>query len=459
LIPDDTLSSQSASPRPVPCRAHVLHVLFPGGDPRVLRSGTQALGRIPGSGQIAFPDDRAMSRFHARVYVQDDLVEIEDANSLNGVLCNGVRVQRVRLADGDVVRIGDTFLLYRAHAASADAGAAIPGLIGPSSAMRAVCADLARFARTQRTIVLLGETGSGKTAAAAAIHERSGRSGPLVHVNAAAIPEPIAESLLFGHAAGAFTDARGAQSGWLRAAHNGTLFLDEVALLSPTTQARLLVALESGMVTPVGGTAPIPVDLRVVVATNADLSVAVANGTFRPDLYGRLADVVVTMPPLRARREDILPLFYAALGGAAQLGGAAALDPDLVALLLGWHWPYNVRELQKLAAEIRMRADGAAVLGPALVQGRLGVGQPVYAAPVDAPPSAEATPEAAPAKSASRPASKPERPDREALIARLKAADGNVSEVARLSGRSTKQIYRWCAAWGLDPAQFRGRAQ
>jgi DNA-binding NtrC family response regulator len=460
LIPDDTLSSQSAAPRSTPSLVHRLIELFPRTEQRVLRCGTSALGRIPGAGQIAFPDDRSMSRFHARVRVEADQVEIEDANSLNGVYCNGVRVQRVRLADGDVVRIGDTFLLYRAEAACTDSDAAMAGLIGPSSAMRSVRADLARFARTKRTIVLLGETGTGKTAAATAIHALSGRVGLFVHVNAAAIPEPIAESLLFGHTAGAFTDARGAQSGWLRAAHNGTLFLDEVALLSPSTQARLLVALESGMVTPVGGTTPIPVDLRVVVATNADLSSATASGTFRPDLYGRLADVVVTMPPLRARREDILPLFYAALGGAGQLGGAVALDPELVALLLGWHWPYNVRELEKLATELRMRAEGAAVLGPSLVQGRLGVGQPVYAAPVDAPPSAEssseATPEAAPAKSASRAASKPERPDRDALIARLKEADGNVSEVARLSGRSTKQIYRWCAAWGLDPAQFRG---
>jgi DNA-binding NtrC family response regulator len=355
---------------------------------------------------------------------------------------NGVRVLKACLTDGDVVRIGDTFLLYRAEAKRlvAPDDVFFPGLLCRSSAMQAVRADLARFGRTGRTIVLLGETGTGKTVAASGIHAVSGRSGPFIHVNAAAIPEPIAESLLFGHAAGAFTDARAAQSGWLRAAHNGTLFLDEVGLLSPATQARLLVALERGMVTPVGGTAPIPVDLRVVVATNEDLQAEVVKGKFRSDLYGRLADVVVTMPPLRARREDILPLFYAALGSAP------ALDPDLVALLLGWHWPFNVRELEKLAAEIGMRGEGAAVLGPALLNGRLGLPVAGRAACSPAPAAAAM---AAPATSA--------KPRREELIARLQAANGNVSEVARLSGRSTKQIYRWCSAWGVEPAQFRGR--
>lgn len=454
MLSDDTLTPQSFPLRPTPTVQHVLHTLFPGTDARVVVNGVTALGRIPGPGQIAFPEDRSMSRVHARIRLHDDQaerverVEIEDANSLNGVFCNGVRVQSVRLTDGDVVRIGDTFLLYRRHLESAGSDQVIPVLVGPSSAMRKVRGELVRFAATKRTIVLLGETGTGKTVAAAAIHALSGRAGPLVHVNAAAIPEPIAESLLFGHAAGAFTDARGAQSGWLRTAHNGTLFIDEVALLSPSTQARLLVALESGMVTPVGANAPISVDIRVVVATNADLQASVVNGNFRGDLYGRLADVVVTMPPLRARREDILPLFYAALGGPAQIGGAVTLDPELVALLLGWHWPYNVRELEKLAAEIGVRADGAGVLGPALVQGRLGLAHSAPVAPLEAPVPTASKPLGAP---------KSERPDRDALIARLQAAGGNVSEVARLSGRSTKQIYRWCATWGVDPTQFRGR--
>jgi len=448
LISDVTLTPQTALARPTAPVVHVLHVLFPTTAQCVLNVGVTALGRIPGAGQIAFPEDRSMSRFHARFFVYDDRAELEDANSLNGVYCNGVRVQSVRLADGDVVRIGDTFLLYRREPERSGADEVIAGLIGPSLAMRKVRADLTRFASSKRTIVLLGETGSGKTVAAAAVHAMSSRAGPLVHVNGAAIPEPIAESLLFGHVAGAFTDARGAQVGWLRAAHNGTLFLDEIALLSPSTQARLLIALESGMVTPVGGTTPIPVDLRVVVATNMDLQAAAANETFRPDLYGRLADVVVTMPSLRARREDILPLFLAALGRGRPV---PRLDPELVALLLGWHWPYNVRELEKLAAELILRADGAEVLDAALVEGRLGGSPAASASTAPCVPVVSI----APVPVSPRAPSRLERPDRESLVACLRAANGNVSEVARTCGRSTKQVYRWCAAWGIDPAQFR----
>jgi DNA-binding NtrC family response regulator len=276
--------------------------------------------------------------------------------------------------------------------------------------------------------MLLGETGTGKTIAARAIHELSGRKGPFVHVNGAAIPDTMAESLLFGHKAGSFSDARSDSPGWFRSANGGTLFLDEVGLLSPATQARLLLAVESRSVTPLGAS-PVPVDVRLIVATNEDLAAAISAGRFRSDMYARLDGVSLTLPPLRDRKEDILPLLRLHLSSSPPMSAA------LVEQLLCWHWPFNVRELEKVAFTLQIRGESLPVWGPELLEDRLSFSSPAEA--MESPGLGEGP------------------PDREQLIELLRGVRGNVSELARQVQRSTKQIYRWCARHGLDPAHYR----
>lgn len=426
----DTITSSPLRSLPRPRVKHVVHALYPSPRTHTLAPGPTTLGRL--DAKLAFPEDRAISRLHAELVLVDGRVEVRDLGSHNGTWRNGERTARDVLADGDVLRLGDTFLLYRVEPVEL-VDADIPTVLGVSPHVRALRADLARVAPTGATVVLLGETGTGKTLAARAIHAASGRRGEFVHLNGAAIPENIAESLLFGHKAGAYTDARADSAGAFRTAHRGTLFFDEVALLSSATQARLLVAIESRAVTPVGANTPVPVDVRLLVATNEDLDAAVAAGRFRADLHARLAEVTLELPPLRRRREDLLLLLDAARGPKAP-----PFTPDAVDLLLRWPWPYNVREVEKLASELRIRGEGRTSIGAELLER--------FAEP--APPARDDLPQ--PPPSVDGP------PDREALLALLREADGNVSELARRVGRSTKQVYRWCSRFGVDPAQFRG---
>lgn len=411
---------------------HALHRVFPAESTLVLRPGATPIGREGSDRGVVCPDDAAMSRDHATLTLAGSRVRLEDRDSYNGTFRNGIRVARSVLDDGDVVRCGNSFFVYRVEPVEID-DASFPALIGRSPVMRRLRGMLARVAAEPVTVVLLGETGTGKTIAARAIHARSERRGEFVHVNGGAIPDTVADSLLFGHCVGAFTDARSDHPGWFRSAHRGTLFLDEVALLTSTTQGRLLTTIESRAVTPIGSKTPVAVDVRLIVATNEDLRAAVDEGRFRADLYARLAEISVLLPPLRARREDVLPLLRAALGGNTPL------DPDLVDVLLNWHWPLNVREVEKVAIELRIRGEGASSYGAHHVEGRL------------TGPAGGSGPE--PHARQTGPAGNP--PSRSDLEAMLRSVDGNVAGLARRVGRSTKQVYRWCNRHGLDPASFR----
>ncbi|MDP2316349.1 MAG: sigma 54-interacting transcriptional regulator [Pseudomonadota bacterium] len=427
----DTLTSPPLRTFPRPRVRHVLHVLFPRARSHLLATGPTTIGRTDAA--LTFADDRALSRAHAELTLAEGRLHVRDLASHNGSWRNGLRIEHAPLVDGDVLRLGDTFLLYRIEPVEL-IDADVPSLLGVSPAIRALRADIARVAPTRATVVLLGETGTGKSLAARAIHAASGRRGEFVQVNCAAIPESVAESLLFGHKAGAFTDAKTDSPGVFRAANRGTLFLDEVGLLSPATQARLLLALDSGEITPVGATTPVAVDVRVVVATNEDLSAAVAARSFRADLYGRLAEVTLQIPPLRQRREDLLPLLASALGPRSP-----PLTVATVGTLLGWHWPYNVREIEKLASELRIRGEGLRELGPELLGERFTEATPVESAALRDEARADTD----------------GPPDRDTLVEWLRDVEGNVSELGRRVGRSTKQIYRWCSRYALDPAQYR----
>jgi len=228
----------------------------------------------------------------------------------------------------------------------AASGTATEGsLIGSSAAMRDVQKAVGMLADSDATVLLLGETGSGKEVVALAIHRHGRRTAaPFVPVNCAAIPAELLESLLFGHVRGAFTGAVADRPGSFREAQGGTLFLDEIGDMAPPMQAKLLRALQERVVTPVGGR-PIPVDVRVVAATHRDLQQAVRDGHFREDLYYRLGVVPIAIPPLRDRLADIIPLAEHYLALATPGAPPKRLAADAAARLLSHPWPGNVREL------------------------------------------------------------------------------------------------------------------
>ncbi|QDE88274.1 Fis family transcriptional regulator [Myxococcus xanthus] len=222
-------------------------------------------------------------------------------------------------------------------------------VVGESPAMKQAYALIDRVADLDSTVLITGESGTGKEVAARAVHTRGRRKdGPFVAINCAAMPEALLESELFGHAKGAFTDAKAARTGLFVQANGGTLFLDEVGELPLTLQPKLLRALQERTVRPVGGDTELPFDARIVAATNRDLELAVEEDRFREDLYYRLNVIGVELPPLRARGNDVLALSQRFIEQFASRTGKRVLGPSPAAAqrLLAYGWPGNVRELQ-----------------------------------------------------------------------------------------------------------------
>jgi DNA-binding NtrC family response regulator len=239
-------------------------------------------------------------------------------------------------------------------------------VLGDSAALREAYALIDRVADSEASVLILGESGTGKEAAAQALHARSRRQqGPFIAINCAAMPEALLESELFGHARGAFTDAKSARTGLFVQADGGTLFLDEVGELPLTLQPKLLRALQSRRVRPVGGDAEVPFDARIVAATNQDLESAVNEGRFREDLYFRIHVIGIELPPLRARGTDVLLLARRFTADFAQRSGKAVrgLAPAVEQRLLDYPWPGNVRELQNcIERAVALSAPGAEAL-------------------------------------------------------------------------------------------------
>ena len=235
------------------------------------------------------------------------------------------------------------------------------GLVGDSPAMRHLCKMACEVAKRRSTVIVLGETGTGKELLARYIHQRSDRADrPFVPVDCASLPEPLFESQLFGHAKGAFTGASRDALGAIRSANHGTLFLDEVGELNLNVQAKLLRALQERAVVPVGESTPRPVDIRVISATHRDLQAMVRSGEFRQDLFFRLHVIVLMMPALRDRREDVLALCNHFLGIQAEIYGEErkSLSDDAADALQAYPWPGNIRELGNAMEQAHVLAVG-----------------------------------------------------------------------------------------------------
>ncbi len=244
-----------------------------------------------------------------------------------------------------------------------------------SPAMRGICEVLTRVAETSLSVLITGETGTGKGLVARAVHEESGRGGRFVTINCAALPGSLLESELFGHVKGAFTGASAARTGLFVEADRGTLFLDEIGDMTPALQAKLLDVLERGVVRPLGSNREHAVDARIVAATHHDLQDAVVTGRFREDLYYRLAAVAVELPPLRARRQDIPLLIDVLLERARRAypkARGARFSEGALRRLLDAPWPGNVRELENAVSRAVVLATGEEIdearLPPAVAQ-------------------------------------------------------------------------------------------
>jgi transcriptional regulator with GAF, ATPase, and Fis domain len=301
--------------------------------------------------------DPTVSRLHAELAVRHGELWVRDLDSRNGTYVDGVRVGSALVRDRSVLRVGSTEIRLR-HAGPSRTPELWPhdrfgSLVGRSAAMRALFAKLARVAPTEATVLIQGETGTGKELVARAIHDASSRKdGPYVIVDGAALAEGVLETELFGHAKGAYTGAASARVGAIEAAHGGTVFLDEVGELPLSMQPKLLRAIESRMVRPVGETQYRSVDVRFCCATHRDLRSLVSSGAFREDLYFRLAVVMIDVPPLRARPEDI-PLLVEHF-----LPAGAPMPPlEVIRELAERPWIGNAREL-------RNAVDRLVALGP-----------------------------------------------------------------------------------------------
>ncbi len=234
-------------------------------------------------------------------------------------------------------------------------------LIGRSAAMVEVFKEIGRVSKTEMTVLLMGESGTGKELVARAIHSNSSRArGPFITVNVAAIPKDLIESELYGHEKGSFTGAVERRPGKFELASGGTLFLDEIGEMPIELQAKLLRVLQEREMDRVGGSRPLAVDVRIVAATNADLSRSVEEGRFRRDLYYRLAVVPIRLPPLREREGDVVLLarHYVAKYGAQLKGKTVTLAREAEPLLASHPWPGNVRELQNVLQRALLKLNG-----------------------------------------------------------------------------------------------------
>jgi transcriptional regulator with AAA-type ATPase domain len=370
-----------------------------------------------------------ISRRHAEFRRDGPFLAVRDLGSRNGVFVNGARVVDAPLVPGDVVRCGEWIGIVGADEIIGAFSEIAPGWFG-GPALGAP-AELARRVGADLPIIVQGETGTGKEGMAQAIHAWSGRRGPFIAVNCAALPEHLAEAELFGHRKGAFTGADRSSPGLFRAAHGGTIFLDEILEMPLATQPKLLRVLEQREVLAIGETKPTAIDVRVVAATQEPIANAVAEGRFRADLHARLDGLTAVLPPLRQRREDIVPLFQQFLRQHVN-GPSPSLETKLVEALCTHSWPLNVRELRLLVRRLVAIHPSERLLKRSYLPERM------------------LTPDVAPTKRGAPPVAGPkavrrsvnDEADFGALIEALQNNHGSVTKAALAIGISRYRAYR-----------------
>jgi pSer/pThr/pTyr-binding forkhead associated (FHA) protein len=290
--------------------------------------------------------DRAVSERHLRLEPCAAGLSLRDLGSRNGTFVNGVRVHSAIVGEGAVIRVGRTDLRITGREESKSSG---PSMVAESSSMMEVLSEVRRVASLPWPVLVTGESGTGKEGIALALHAGSARSQQaFVAVNAGGLSRELVESQLFGHERGAFTGAAARHRGVFEQAEAGTLFLDEIAELPLDLQARLLRVLETGEIRRVGSEAPLHVNVRLVCATHRDLREMVSDGTFRQDLYYRIARVVIEVPSLRLRPADLRALVKRFVAEISEQLGPRELAPEALARLLAYAWPGNVRELRNV---------------------------------------------------------------------------------------------------------------
>jgi DNA-binding NtrC family response regulator len=425
-----------------------LVLVFSNGAARALAipigTGEVELGR--GAALLGEHQDLRMSRRHARIRHEEGRFWVTDLGSQNGTFIEGEQATAGRTYELErVLRMGDSLLVpCRDVRPLSEQGIQVrDGLVrGPR--FQALLTEVARAARTGTTLHIHGESGTGKEGVARAFHESGANAaGPFVAVNCAAVPEGVAERLLFGAKRGAYSGADADTPGYLQAADQGTLFLDEVVELDLAVQAKLLRVLETREVLPLGASRPRKVEIQVCSASNRDLRALVSQGRLREDLYYRIGRPSVSLPPLRDRPEEIPQLVQAEIARAAP---GVALHVSLVEACLLRPWPGNVRELlveSRSAAQMALLEKAPRVelrhLAPSAGT--------VFGAPL--PPPAAETPGAA----AARP---PTRSLDDALRVRIEEAlrqqHGNVAATARALGMHRTQLRRLLTRYGITVA-------
>jgi transcriptional regulator with GAF, ATPase, and Fis domain len=407
------------------------------GATRDLVSSTLRVGSAPDSDLIL--TDNTVSRHHCAIEPVASGVRIRDEGSTNGIFISNLRVFDVLVHGPVQLRLGDSLLsiepLGETVAREQFAGERFHGLLGRSSRMRELFADLARLAPADVTVLIEGETGSGKELVAESLHAESDRrQGPFVVFDCSSVAASLAESELFGHERGAFTGAVASRPGVFEQANGGTIFLDELGELPRDLQPKLLRVLERREVRRLGSQRTIPVDVRLVAATNRNLAAEVQHGNFREDLYFRLSAACVRVPPLRDRMED-LPLLVDHFLARAKPARTVADVPAAVWNMLEAHrWPGNVRELSN--AVQRFIVTPERVLSPEPAQSA--PAQTVLDDSVPVPPLRVARRDAN------------EAFERAYLTHVLSRAQGNVTRAAALAEVSRQMVQKLLRKHGAD---------
>ena len=408
--------------------------------------------REPGSetSWLGLPD-RWMSSRHARLVRQAGGWQLQDAGSTNGSRVNGQRIVQRQLTSGDVIEVGHTLLYFEERVRvgrdtapdvfCSNLCSSEPTVQTLSPKLQRSLDELTKVVRSGVSILIGGETGTGKEVLARQLARNAERKGPLVAVNCAAIPENLIESELFGSTKGSFSGASGDRVGLIRSADGGWLFLDEIGDLPLDAQAALLRVLQEREVRPVGGARSVPVDFGLISATHQDLDTMVEERRFRGDLLARIAGYRAELPPLRERREDLGILIGTLLGSLEpKRSEPRPLAPDAALALLQHRWPFNVRELRNCLAAACSLAQEGSIRREHLPEA-LRSGDPRGACGESPTVPSELSLE--------------QERHRAELIELLRQHQGNVSALARATGKARSQYQRWFRRYGLNPERFR----